>query len=74
MAVKITKAKGGKYNVKPVGKKNWIAGAIKHPGGLHKSLGIPLDQKIPKGKIAAAAKQGGIVGKQARLAQTLSGF
>ena len=29
-------------------KKNWIQKAIKHPGALHKHLGIPLDKKIPK--------------------------
>lgn len=52
-------------------KKNWIAGAVKNKGGLHKSLGIPAGQKIPAAKIAAAAQQGGKVGKQARLAQTL---
>jgi hypothetical protein len=53
---------------------NWISGAIKHPGGLHKSLGVPQGQKIPAGKIAAAASKGGKVGKQARLAQTLKGM
>jgi hypothetical protein len=53
-------------------KANWIAGAIKHPGGLHESLGIPQGQKIPKGKIAAAAGRGGKVGRQARLAETLA--
>lgn len=52
-------------------KKNWIAKATKNKGGLHRSLGVPEGQKIPKEKIAAAAKKGGKVGKQARLAQTL---
>jgi hypothetical protein len=51
--------------------KNWIAGAVKNKGGLHRSLGIPEGQKIPKAKIAAAAKQPGKVGKEARLAKTL---
>lgn len=27
--------------------KNWIKGAIKHPGALHKDLGIPKNKKIP---------------------------
>ncbi len=53
-------------------RRNWIAGAIKHPGGLHESLGVPKGQKIPKSKIAAAASRGGKVGKQARLAETLA--
>jgi hypothetical protein len=55
-------------------KKNWIAGAVKNKGGLHRSLGVPEGQKIPAGKVAAAAKRGGKVGKQARLAQTLKGL
>lgn len=29
-------------------KKNWIAGAIKKPGALHKELGIPEGKKIPE--------------------------
>lgn len=27
--------------------KNWIKGAIKHPGGLHRALGVPQGQTIP---------------------------
>jgi hypothetical protein len=50
---------------------NWIKGAIKHPGGLHRSLGIPQGQRIPPYLIAQAAKRKGRVGQQARLAQTL---
>ena len=53
------------------GKKNWIAGAIKKPGALHAQLHVPADKKIPAGKLAAAAKKGGKLGKRARLAQTL---
>src|SRR5215471_4633725 len=36
-------------------KKNWISGAIKHPGALHRQLGVPQGQKIPAKKLAAAA-------------------
>lgn len=54
--------------------KNFIAKAIKKPGQLHKDLGVPQGQKIPAGKIAAAAKQPGKVGQRARFAQTLKGF
>ena len=54
--------------------KNWIAGAIKHPGALHKQLGVPQGQKIPAKKLAAAASKGGTLGKRARLAETLKGF
>jgi hypothetical protein len=52
--------------------KNWIAKATENKGGLHRSLGIPIGQKISGAKLSAAVKTGGKVGKQARLAQTLS--
>jgi hypothetical protein len=52
-------------------KEKWIQKAIGKPGTLHKQLGVPAKQKIPAGKLAAAAKKGGKLGKRARLAQTL---
>lgn len=52
--------------------KNWIKGAIKHPGALHRELGVPQGQKIPPKKLAAAAQKGGKLGRRARLAETLS--
>jgi hypothetical protein len=51
--------------------KKWIAGATKHKGALHRALGVPQGEKIPPAKIAKAAKAGGRLGKEARLAQTL---
>lgn len=51
--------------------KNWIAGATRNKGALHRQLGVPEGKKIPAGKLAAAAKKGGVEGKRARLAQTL---
>lgn len=54
--------------------KNWIAGAIEHPGALHRQLGVPQGQRIPAKKLAKAAKAGGKLGKRARLAQTLKGM
>jgi hypothetical protein len=51
--------------------KNFIKGAIKKPGQLHKDLGVPQGEKIPEGKIAAAAKSKGKIGQRARFAQTL---
>jgi hypothetical protein len=51
--------------------KKWIAGATKHKGALHRALGVPQGEKIPAAKIAEAAKAGGKLGKEARLAQTL---
>ena len=52
----------------------WIKDAVKNKGGLHKSLGISEDKTIPSGTLSKAAKKGGKVGKEARLAQTLKGF
>jgi hypothetical protein len=52
----------------------WIQKAIKHPGALHKQLGVPEGEKIPAGKLEAAAEKGGKLGKRARLAQTLKGL
>jgi hypothetical protein len=53
-------------------KKKWIQKAISKPGALKKSLHVPTGEKIPTGKLAAAAKKGGKVGQRARLAMTLS--
>lgn len=55
-------------------KKKWIQKAVKHPGALHKSLGVKMGVKIPSKKLAAAEKKGGKVGKMANLAKTLKGF
>jgi len=54
--------------------KNWIAGAIKKPGSLRKSLGVKAGETIPAKKLAKAAKAPGKMGQRARLAQTLKGF
>lgn len=52
--------------------KNWIYRAIgKDRGALHRSLGIPLKEKIGHARTAAAAKRKGKVGRRARLALTL---
>lgn len=51
--------------------KNWIKGAIKKPGALHRALGVPQGQKIPVKRVQAAAKKGGKLGQRARLAMTL---
>jgi hypothetical protein len=53
---------------------NWIQNAIKHPGALHKQLGVKQGNKIPASKLNAAAKKGGKEGKRARLAKILKGF
>jgi hypothetical protein len=52
----------------------WIQKAIKKPGALKQSLGVKKGEKIPAGKLAAAAKKPGVTGKRARLAETLKGL
>ena len=49
----------------------WIQGAIKHPGALHKDLGVAQGKKIPLKKIEKAASDSGKTAKRARLAITL---
>jgi hypothetical protein len=56
-----TEKKGGK----------WIQSAIKHPGALHKELGVKKGDPIPAKKLAKAARAKGVEGKRARLAETL---
>ena len=55
-------------------KKKWIQKAIKHPGALHKELGVPEGKKIPEKTLEKAAKKGGKEGRRARLAETLKGM
>jgi len=53
----------------------WIQGAIKHPGALHKQLGVPQGEKIPAKKLAKAAhSENPKLAKRARLAETLKGL
>lgn len=54
--------------------KNFIAGAIKKPGALHKELGVPKGGKIPAKKLAKAANAPGKEGQRARFAEELKGF
>lgn len=66
---------GGKTPLRPgfaKGGRNWIAGAIKKPGALHKALGVPQGQKIPAKKLAKAAHSDSAKMRQrAALARTL---
>ena len=51
---------------------NWIAGAVKNKGGLHRSLGIPEGQKIPEKRIVKAEHSSDErVRREANLAMTL---
>jgi hypothetical protein len=55
--------------------KNWIAGATKNKGALHRELGVPAGKKIPAKKLAKAAKSSNPTErKRANLAKTLKGF
>jgi len=52
--------------------KNWIAGAIKHPGSLHRALHVPADEKIPAGKLEKAShSENPKLRRKAILAKTL---
>lgn len=51
--------------------KRWISKAIKHPGALHRQLGVAEGEKIPERKLRSAAGKGGKLGRRARLAMTL---
>jgi hypothetical protein len=53
-------------------KKNWIKGAIKHPGALHKELGVKKGEKIPEKKLKKAEhSKNPKLKKRAQLAETL---
>lgn len=52
-------------------KKNFIAGAIKHPGALREELHVKKGHKIPVAKLKKAAHHTGVEGRRARLAMTL---
>lgn len=56
------------------GMANWIAGAVgKHPGALHRELGVPEGKKIPQAKIQAATKSDNpTLRKRTFLAKTLA--
>ena len=55
--------------------KNWIAGATKNKGALHKKLGVPEGKKIPAKKLAQASRsKNPKERKEAALAKTMKGF
>jgi hypothetical protein len=58
--------------LKSGGSANWIQGAIKHPGALHKALKVPAGEKIPAKKLAKAEHSSNPkLAKRAHLAETL---
>ncbi len=53
----------------------WIQGAIKHPGKLHRELGVPQGEKIPAKKLAKAEhSKNPTLRREANLAKTLKGL
>lgn len=51
---------------------NWIKNAIKSPGSLHRTLGVPQGTKIPAKKLNAAANSSNpLTRRRAILAKTL---
>lgn len=55
--------------------KNFMAGAVKHPGGLHRALGVPTGERIPASKLSQAASSNNPrIRKMANLAKTFSKY
>lgn len=55
--------------------KKWISGAIKHPGKLHRELGVKEGEKIPAKKMQKALhSKNPTMKREATLARTLSGM
>ena len=53
----------------------WIQAAIKHPGALHKKLGVAKGKKIPAKKLNKAAhSKNKAERRMANLAKTLKSF
>lgn len=53
-------------------KKDWIAGATKNKGALHRALNVPEGKKIPEAKLAKAEKsKSPVMRKRVSLAETL---
>lgn len=71
---KCAKCGGGRVE-RASGGRNWIAGAIKHPGSLHKSLGVPEGKNIPAKKLEKAEhSKNPKLARKAHLAETLKGL
>lgn len=52
-------------------KKDWIAGAVKHPGALRKTLKVKAGEEIPEAKLKKAEhSKNPLTRKRAALAQT----
>ena len=55
--------------------KKWISKAIRHPGKLHRELGVSEGKKIPAKKMSKALhSKSPTIRKEANLAKTLKGL
>ena len=54
--------------------KNWIAGATKNKGALHKALHIKSGKNIPASKLEIKKGDSALMKKRKTLAKTLKGF
>lgn len=55
--------------------KNWISGAIKRPGQLHRDLGVPQGRKLTEADIEQGeASRNPKTRARARLAETMRSF
>ena len=71
---KCSKCSGGRVG-RASGGGNWIAGAIKHPGALHKELHVKEGEKIPAKKLDKAEhSKNPKLARRAHLAETLKGL
>jgi hypothetical protein len=62
-------SKGGKAS------KNWIAGAVKKPGALRRTLGVSKGKDIPEKKLEAAThSRNPKTRRRAQLAETFRSF
>ena len=56
-------------------KSRWMQGAVKHPGALHRALGVPMGKKIPASKLRKALhSKNPSLRKKANLAKTFKKF
>lgn len=52
-------------------RKDFMRGAVKKPGALHKALHVPMDKNIPKATLSKAAhSKSPLMKKRANLAKT----
>lgn len=55
--------------------KNFMAGAVKHPGALHRALDVPEGERIPASKLSQASNsKNPRIRKMASLAKTFSKY